>query len=372
MKRGWILILALGLLVMLAPAFVACAARPPAAPPAPTAAAAGEWDKVLADARKEGKLTFYGSMPTQQMEQALVKPLAEKYGIKLEWVAAAPVVNSERIITEQRSKQYVADLFQIGAGLTDRMQDQGMLLAFTPPIVSREPLDLWRFNGVDTYEKTRQQLTFLLGPTGPLAVNTKVVKPEDMPNSYKDLLDPKWKGKIAMHDPSTLGPGSVTFNLPKRVYGLEYWEKMKSQEITFVRDFGDLARRLAVGESAIALGLTANLFAPVLAAGAPLKLIAPEEGITPVPVIFNFIGGAPHPNAAKVTLEYALSKEGQQALSSALVMWSVRKDLEFKAHPALEEYVVGAKKIVMADKKYVSEYVADYEAGVHKKVLGLK
>lgn len=332
-----------------------------------------EWQKVLQTARKEGSVNFYATFATPDVRAFLDKALKEKYGLKIEWVVATGPANAERIRVEQRSKQYVADVWWSGASVTNIMLLRSVngLETFRPPIIDEEP-GVWRVE-VNYLDKNWDVLTMFQTLGSPITINTNLVRPEDYPKSYKDLLQPKWKGKIIMQDPTISGGASWVVQLLKEQYGgWEYFEKLKLQEPVFLRDFSELARRVAMGEAPVGLGINVTFNLPFVQVGAPIKMLAPEEGATLGSSIFPAISHGPHPNATRVLLNYLLTKEAQEQLASILGQLPVRKDVSPRFHPTIEEWTKGMPRWRNADWEFMTEIDKDLQAGVARKLFGIR
>ena len=274
---------------------------------------------------------------------------------------------------EQRAKQYVADVWWTGASvlLTRDLRAIDALKPFTPPVTAWEP-GIWRERGIDGFVDQRDALTITNSVGGLIVVNTTLVKPEEYPKSFKDLLDPRWKGKIVMMDPAVPGGGAYIFGLLKREYGLTYWEKMKEQNLTVIRDYSQVGRYVAIGEAHAALGLSPIHIMAYLLAGAPIKLSPAIEGGYISNILVSFINNAPHPNTAKVLINWMLTKEGQEPIAFYTGNVSVRKDVEYKPHPQVAEWFKSQPKFLTMDFKVTEEFDADVADGTARKVLGLK
>jgi len=147
-----------------------------------------------------------------------------------------------------------------------------------------------------------------------IGCNTDLVKPEDRPKSFADLLDPKWKGKIVKAHPSYSGTIlTATFQIA-RDFGWEYFEKLAKQKVMQVQSSADPPKKLALGERAVmADGNDYNLI-QLKERGQPVEIVYPREGtpfITGPTAIFK---SAPNPNAARLFQSYLHSREGQQLL----------------------------------------------------------
>lgn len=363
----------------------AAAPPAPAPPPAPSAttsapspgagakpAAASDWDNVLAAARKEGALTLYTTFAPPEGRTAVTKLMKDKYGVQMDWIVAPGATNAERIRVEQKAKTFVGDVWWTGFSvlLTNELRAVGALESFTPPIVLQEP-DVWKGKGIDSITDKRDVLTTTQRRSIIPIVNTTLLRPADYPRTYNDLLDPKWKGKVMMHDPTVPGGGSQVFTLVKREYGLQYWEKAKDQ-FTVSRDYSEVARRVAVGEMPVGLGLSLSHFISFLTSGAPIKPIPIAEGATITFGPMHLLNHAPHPNAGKVFLNWVLTKEGQETLSKYTGDEPIRKDVEWKTHPDIEPAIRDTPKWLVGTFDVIDEIDREVSAGTARKVFGLK
>ena len=147
-----------------------------------------------------------------------------------------------------------------------------------------------------------------------LGYNTNLVKPEDAPKSFADLLDPKWMGKMVKAHPAYCGTiMTATFQIARDL-GWEYLEKLARQKIMQVQSSTDPPKKLALGERAVmADGNDYNLI-QLKERGQPVEVVYPAEGtpfVTGPTAIFK---SAPNPNAARLFQSCLHSREGQQLL----------------------------------------------------------
>jgi iron(III) transport system substrate-binding protein len=147
-----------------------------------------------------------------------------------------------------------------------------------------------------------------------IGYNTKLVKPEEAPKSFADLLDPKWSGKIVKGHPGYSGTiMTATFQI-SRDLGWEYFEKLSRQKVMQVQSSADPPKKLALGERAVmADGNEYNLI-QLKEKGEPVEIVYPSEG---TPLIIGPSGvpkDAPHPNAARLLQSYLFSVEAQQLM----------------------------------------------------------
>ena len=270
-------------------------------------------DQAMIDAaRKEGTVTWYSGMIVNQVVRPLVDGFEKKYpGIK---VLASRLTSSEaalKIMNEARAGKPQADMWD-GTALAFRLAAAGVVEPYKPEAAAGFPPGSREANGMWTALNT-----YVMTP----AINTEAIPEKDAPKTLQDLLDPKWRGKIAWtNDPTTAGPpgfiGNVLTSMGQEA-GMAYLRRLAEQKIINV----PAAQRVVLdqvigGQYAMAL-MTFNNHSVISAAdGAPVKWLKMEPAIElPNPV--GLVRNAPHPNAAKLLLEYVLSAEGQSVLRNA-------------------------------------------------------
>jgi iron(III) transport system substrate-binding protein len=144
--------------------------------------------------------------------------------------------------------------------------------------------------------------------------NTKLVKPDEAPKSFADLLDPKWAGKIVKAHPGYSGTILTgTFQISRDI-GWQFFEKLAQQKVMQVQSATDPPRRIAAGERAVmADGIEYAMFR-LKEKGAPVEIVYPTEG-TPLVIGPNAVfKAAPNPNAARLAQSYMFSLECQQLM----------------------------------------------------------
>ena len=147
-----------------------------------------------------------------------------------------------------------------------------------------------------------------------LAYNTNMVKPEDAPKSFMDLLHPKWMNRLVKAHPSYSGTIMTSTYQIARDLGWDYFEKLAKQKVMQVQSSVDPPNKVALGErAAMADG---NDFNVILhkEAGRPVEIVYPAEGAPLIVCPNAVLKAAPNPNAARLFQSYLFSQEGQQAL----------------------------------------------------------
>jgi len=336
--RRWLFLLAilLGLL-----ALAACAAEKQTTP-APTGAALAtpaaweqEWERVLAAAKREGKVAVIGP-PGADVRRALTEPFQRKYGITVEYLPARGGEIASRLQAERDAGQYLWDL-HIGSPtyVFTLFGPMKALEPLEPALILPEVKDgqNWRGGKLPMVDKDGFSLAMSKYVTEAFYYNTNLIKAGEI-KSYRDLLDPKWKGKIMALDPTILGSGDAKFAFfyLHKDLGPEFIRALARQEILITRDYNQIAEWLATGKYAISIGGDKNVIAPMTKAGAPLTSYDSKQmkeggsihvGLTGL-MPFN---RAPHPNAAKVYINWLLTKEAQTEYSRATGLPSSRADV---------------------------------------------
>jgi len=266
----WLIIL--GLLVGLL-ALSACAAEEKATP-APASPAAGarpaweqEWGRVLAAAKQEGKVAVTGPAGAES-RQALTEPFEKRFGIKVDLLSQATAETLARLRVERAAGQYLWDVYLGGhQDVFSSLEPEGMLDPLEPALLLPEAKDPknWLGGELDFIDKARMALLTLSSSAPAIYVNTNLVKPEEI-KSFKDLLDPKWKGKIVSNDPRVSGPGRSAWGLlyATRELGPDFIRQLARLDITLVRGRNQAEEELAHGKYSICLGCGLSYMTPLV------------------------------------------------------------------------------------------------------------
>src|SRR6201992_1437363 len=160
-----------------------------------------------------------------------------------------------------------------------------------------------------------------------IAYNTNLVKPEDAPKSYAELLDPKWAGKMVKGHPAYSGTiMTATFQLAREL-GWDYFEKLSKQRVMQVQSSTDPPKKLSLGERAVMAD--GNEYGVVLLkeAGQPVEPVYPTEGAPTISGPTGIFASAPHPNAAKLFQAWLHTRETQQFFIDFTGQYSVHSQV---------------------------------------------
>jgi iron(III) transport system substrate-binding protein len=274
-----------------------------AAAPEPTAVT----PQLVEAAKKEGKIAWYTSLDLPVSER-VAKAFEAKYSgiaVRVERTGAERVF--QRIGQEYASRIHAVDVVQSSdAAHFIVWKRDGMLLPYVPEDVAKH----WP----EEHKDPDGQFATFRAWLCVLGYNTNLVKAEEAPKSFADLLDPKWTGKLVKAHPGYSGTiMTATFQIARDL-GWDYLEKLSKQRVMQVQSSADPPKKLALGERAVmADGNEYNMF-QLKEKGDPVEIVYPAEG-TPLIIGPNAVmKNAPNPNAAKLFQSFCYTPDCQQLL----------------------------------------------------------
>lgn len=291
-----------------------------------------QWENIVAAGKKEGKVSVYSSMGGE-LRSGIGQAFKDRFGISVEFFAARATEVSAKILSERRSSLYLADAVASGPDqLLFALKPNGALLPLDGIIILPEVLnkEIWYGGeGLRFIDKEHYVLRMLAYTQPGIIINTNLIRTEEV-TSYKDLLNPRWKGKIVMGDPTAVGPAGTWFRTTAlKITGPEYLKELARQEPVILRDDRLPVEWLAKDKHPLGLALRSEVVSEFIAIGAPLKNVSPIEGVgvTSGGGCIALMNNAPHPNAAAVFINWLLTREGQTIRSRTELTQSARLDV---------------------------------------------
>jgi len=300
-----------------------------------SAEAQEDWKKIVEAAKKEGKVVA-GGPPTAVLRKQFKDTFENKFGLELELISAPGPQNAGKAMAEFKAGVRYFDVLHGGSGTLEPLKNENMLAPFMDYMVLADVKDPRQWWGGHMWEDNLKTNRFIYSFSADFSVppfyNSDLVKLGEI-NSYDDLLQPKWKGKIGMFEPRVPSAGQGLWGYLMRAKGKEFLQRLADQNLFINRDGQQLAVNLAKGNLAVALGLAQRFVDPYIKGGLPIKVLTSvkegmggSNGFGTVAVMAN----APHPNATKVYINWLLGKEGQDLYGRALTQGSRRLDVDTK------------------------------------------
>jgi iron(III) transport system substrate-binding protein len=311
-------------------------------------------DNVVEAAKREGNLVFYGTMELS-LSQKLAGIFQQKYPfIKVNVIRLGSERLAERVAMEGQAKGAQADVIYesemdfyglLKKGLIDNY-DSSERAAFRPQY--KDDKGFWTICG-ETLNA--------------IAYNTNLVKAADVPKSFADLLAPKWKGRILIDENESKWMAGVISAWGEEKT-LDFLRKLAAQNLQAIGGHSQMQTLLAAGDAAIVAVSLVHGVELLKKRGAPVDWVAVDPLVTRQFALAR-LKGAPHPNAARLYIDFMLSKEAQQELTSGGYN-SGRKDFE----PYIIKQIPPALKIVPVRPEMGERYSEYFK--LYREVMGLK
>jgi len=261
----------------------------------------------MREAKKEGKVVWYSSLLLSHSQKVCNLFNSKKLGIKCILHRDGSGKLYRRYRTEARGKIFRADVLHTSnIGHFMIMHEK---LKFIRPY---KPKGIEKFNPDFRTDDNRWNI-FRASVMVPV-YNTKLVKASEVPKSWMDFLNPKWKKKLVVADPNYGGFATATMIALSNLLGDDYYIKLKKNKPRIFDSAGATGVLVARGEVLMTTGTVAYGAFALINKGEPIKMIVPKEGVPFVASPASVLAKAPHPNAAEVFTDFLFSKEAQQLL----------------------------------------------------------
>jgi iron(III) transport system substrate-binding protein len=271
-----------------------------------TAPAAAQ-DPRLEAAKKEGKVVWYTSLALSSSEK-VAKMFETAYpGVKVEVNRTGSQRILQRMMQELQSNIRNVDVVHTSdAGHFVLLKEKKLLMHYTPA-------------GVDAFAagfKDRDGFHYGLRATvNVIAYNTKLVTAAEAPRTWKDLLDPKWKGKLVTAHPGYSGVIATHVLALVHLYGWDYFKALAQNKPMLVQSAVDPSGIVASGERPVAVNGGDYTFYQAKKKGNPVEIVFPKEGVPLVVSPSAITSFAPHPNAARLFTDFIFTRDVQQVLA---------------------------------------------------------
>jgi ABC-type Fe3+ transport system substrate-binding protein len=268
--------------------------------------------ELIQAAQKEGGLTFYTAFAA-----AASAPLAGQftatYDIPVNVQRLTSAIIETKFAAEAQANKVIADVVQITdpPWYTTTAGPKGWLL--TPTSDEVPVLKTWPKKWTHDNDAFLQCLDY-----STIGYNTQLLQGKDVPTSWKDLLNPKWKGAIILTDPRSNNTDLAWCLVMQQTFGSTFLQKLGEQKLQLTLSGITAASSVAAGDAAIAIPSSKLQIDSVQAAGGPIQVMPMHEPTIGGEGWTTIAANCPHPNAAKLFLNYALSQTGQSVTCKSI------------------------------------------------------
>jgi iron(III) transport system substrate-binding protein len=298
---------------------------------------------LIEGAKKEGKMVLYTTMTVSHSDRML-KKFQQKYPfIKAKLYRASTVNLLQRILAEARANRYIPDVIEMAGFQSYVLKKKGQYSRYVSP---ENRVYEEGYKDPEGYWTSIYMNPYLMG------YNTRLLSREDIPNTYEGFLNPKWKGKKIGFDAKEVEWFANMLKVMGKEKGMEFMKKFVALELDYRRGHTLIAQLIIAGEFPVGTVYTHGV-EERKREGAPIDWV----GVAPVIVKFNtnaVAAHAPHPNAAKLYIDFSLSKEGQMLIAS-FGRIPTRPDLEIELIKKFKDITLYPSDLSLA-KKYNEYY----------------
>jgi iron(III) transport system substrate-binding protein len=283
--------------------------------------AAAQENPLVQAARKEGKVVWYTSLALPS-STAIADAFRNRYpGIEVEVHRTGSQRVLQRVMQEASAGIKNADIIHTSdAGHFELLKEKGMLLKHTPKGLEVFPAGFKDKDGF--YYGMRATLSVI-------AHNPKIVSEKEAPKTWKDLLNPKLKGKMVTAHPGYSGIIMTHVLALVNLYDWNYFRDLAKNSLHIVQSANDPAGVVASGERPIGVNGAEYFYYKTQKQGNPIRIVYPKEGVPLVVSPVAIAKDSPHPNAAKLFTEFIFAKESQQLLADREGLYTGHPDVTY-------------------------------------------
>jgi iron(III) transport system substrate-binding protein len=290
---------------------------------APTAFAQQPDQALVAKAKAEGKVSFYANITAVE---PIMDAFTKKYGVKAEYTRISSPKFVATAITEHAAGKLMADVLQSPIPILDMLKDKNILASYRSPMAANYP----------EWARKDDRITIFGVEYVALIYNKEQVKSADAPTSYEGITDPKWRGKIVMANPATHATTIAWLvGLREHVFKsddawMKFVKGLAANKPMFVASFGPTPAPIESGEKQIGISMPKYI---ITKAPAPLDWARVKQPLLGTPRAMAITAAAPHPHAAKLFVDYWLSKDAMKMLADQVG--------EYVLHPGVYPPIAG-------------------------------
>ncbi len=287
-------------------------------------------DARVEAAKKEGKVVWYTSLALPSAEKVAKLFEAAYPGIKVEVHRTGSQRILQRVMQELQANLKLVDVIHTSdAGHFVLLKEKKLLMKYTPAGVDPFPAG---FKDRDGYYYG------LRATVNVIAYNTKLVSVGEVPKGWKDLLDPKWKGKLVTAHPGYSGVIATHVLALVHLHGWDYFKQLAQNKLMLVQSAVDPAGVVASGERSVAVNGGDYYYYQMKKKGNPIEVVYPKEGVPLVVSPTAIASFAPHPNAAKLFTDFTFSRELQQVMADSEGLYTGHPEVKYPSDkPKLSE-----------------------------------
>jgi iron(III) transport system substrate-binding protein len=254
-------------------------------------------------AKKEGKVVWYTSTPIETA-QKIVTLFEGKTGIKVELFRSGGSAILRRFQQEMQAGRIACDLLTTSdPAASEQFARKGVFVAFKPKDFDKVPKGARNEDGYFVAQRLNM-MTIYMRPDK--------LAPTEQPKTWAELVDPKYKGKLVMTDPSFTSLQLSVVGMMAKKLGWGYFEKLRQNDIMIVQGNQQVSDNIKRAERLIAVGASDSYAADDRKDGHPILTVYPPDGTFMIPSPTAVVKGSPHPNAAKALADFMLDDEVQK------------------------------------------------------------
>ena len=308
---------------------------------AAAASAAAADDTWLAQARREGKVVWHTALALDSA-QRIASRFEETYGIKVEVNRTGSERILQRVLMELQAGIKNADVINTSdTGHYVFLKKKGLLARYAP--VDAERL-LPAFRDRDAMAWGWRAFPLVI------PYNTKLVAAADAPGTWKDLIDPKWKGRLVVAHPGYAGSVITQILALEQLYGWDYWTQLAKNRPMLVQSIHDPGRTVVTGERAAGInGADYGFLYTERHKGSPIAAAYPRDGVVLIFSPTAITSFAPHPAAARLFTDFIFTREIQQTLADGEGLYVAHPDVTYPT----DRPKLGELKLLVVDPEEI-------------------